>query len=76
MENLDGEFVLLHPARDAVFYMNRTGALVWQLCDGSRTVDEILNLLSAAYPDSAEQIRADVPALVHSLIDQGILKSG
>jgi hypothetical protein len=43
------------------------------LCDGARTVGEIVELLSAAYPDAAEDIRADVPAAIQQLIHHGAL---
>jgi hypothetical protein len=73
LELLNGEIVLLHPVRNIIIHGSQTGALVWQLCDGSRTVGEIVELLSAAYPESADDIQNDVPAAIQMLINQGAL---
>ena len=73
-QSLDGEIVLLHPARNTIIHLNQTGALVWQLCDCSRSVDEIIELLSAAYPEALEAIAVDVPEIIQALVRQGALE--
>jgi len=73
-QTLDGEVVLFHPTRSTIIHINQTGALVWGLCDRSRTVDEIVELLSAAYPESREQIAKNVPQTIQSLVRQGALE--
>lgn len=62
LEMLDGEMLLLHPVQGRVLHCNRTATLIWQLCDGQRTVGEIAALLKEAFPESAEQIMDDVSA--------------
>lgn len=59
-EAMGGEIVLFHPATQQILYSNATGALIWSLCDGQRTVDDIVQLLSAAYPDEGDAIATDV----------------
>lgn len=73
IETMDGEIVLLHPSRSIIIHGNQTGALIWQLCDGARTVEEIVELLGAAYPEARENIEEDVPAAIQTLIDRGAL---
>ena len=75
IETLDGEIVLLHPAQNLVIFGNPTGALVWKLCDGVRSVDEIVEILGAAYPDSREEIRTDVAATIQMMIAQRMLQT-
>lgn len=75
IETLDGEIVLLHPTRNIIIYCNQTGALIWKLCDGTRTVDEITEILGAAYPEERDEIQIDVPATVQSLTSHGALES-
>ena len=72
-QTLDGEIVLLHPVNNLVIHINETGALVWQLCDGVRATDEIVEILSAAYPDAEAEIAADVPQVIEQLAVQGAL---
>lgn len=60
MELLDGEILLFHPSHLTIIHSNESGALIWQLCNGQRTVGNIVTLLQAAYPDSAAAIESDV----------------
>jgi len=71
MERLDDEIILFHPASRAIFRSNSAGALIWQLCDGQRTVADIIDLLSAAYPDNAAQIPADVQHTLLTFVRHG-----
>ncbi len=59
-ESLDGEMVLFAPATQQVLFSNTTGSLIWGLCDGTRSIAEIIRLLSEAYPDAAATIEYDV----------------
>ncbi len=73
METLEGEIVLLHPARNLILYSNQGGALIWGLCDGQRSVAEIVELLGAVYPESADDIAVDVPQTIQELLARGAL---
>lgn len=73
METLEGEIVLLHPARNVIIHSNQGGALIWSLCDGQRSVAEVVDILSAAYPESADEIARDVPQTIQELLSRGAL---
>lgn len=75
IETLDGEIVLLHPTRNIIIHGNQTSALIWHLCDGVRTVDEIAEILGAAYPEARHEIQVDVPATIQTLVNRGALKT-
>lgn len=68
MERMDEEIVVYHPTLTTSLYLNETGALVWQLCDGERTVTEIIELLCRMYPENAERIGPEVIALLDSFV--------
>ena len=72
LERLDGEITVYHPTLTTAVYLNETGALIWELCDGTRTIAEIIELLSEQYPESSDQIETDVKDLITQLIEQGI----
>lgn len=76
MEQMEGEMLLYHPARNIIIHSNDTAALVWQLCDGLNSVDDIVNILSGAYPESRAQIAKDVPDTIQQLRAQGALDGG
>jgi len=74
LEVLDGEVLLFNPAREQILYCNETAWLIWQLCDGERTGDEIIALLVAAYPEAAEAIPGDVKATLIEFARHGAIR--
>jgi hypothetical protein len=76
IEEMDGGVVLLHPGRNIIIHSNETAALIWQLCDGTHTVNEIVGILSGVYPDARLQIAAEVPVTIQKLRAQGALDGG
>jgi pyrroloquinoline quinone biosynthesis protein D len=63
------EHVLLVP--EGVVRLNPTAAAVLELCDGERSVDEIIGSLSARYEGS--DLRDDVQGLVDGLSQRGLV---
>lgn len=64
---VDDEVVLLNPKTLKVAHLNRTAALIWQLCDGTRTLGDLRALLTAAYPETAASVAADLDETVAAL---------
>ena len=64
LEELDGELLLYHPTRTTIMYCDPTASLIWQLCDGERTVAQIVALLSTAYDQPAERMIDDVTTIL------------
>jgi coenzyme PQQ biosynthesis protein PqqD len=73
-EIMDGELVIFNPVSERVLHSNDSGALIWQLCDGQRSVADIIRLLAEAYPDSAGQIQADVRATLQTFAENGVVE--
>ena len=76
IEQMDGETVLLHPGKNIIIHANETAALVWQMCDGNNSEEDIVDILSGAYPDARAQIARDVPETIKKLRAQGALDGG
>lgn len=74
LEQLEGELLLYHPSRSQILYCNQTAALIWHLCDGRRTVQEIIDLLSAAFPPSGPAIAGDVAAALQQFRQVGAIE--
>ena len=72
-EIMEGELVIIHPDSTQVLHSNPSAALIWKLCDGQRTVTEIKQLLSEAYPESVEQINADVNETLQLFVENRVL---
>ncbi len=73
---IDDELLLFHPGEGAILYCNPTASLIWQLCDGQHTVQEIAALLGAAFPEAAEAIAADVEATLQQFLRHGAIEFG
>lgn len=70
----DGTAVLVDPVTGAACALNATGARVWQLCDGSRTLDEIAAALAEEFDVTPAQARHDIAALLHALGELDMLE--
>jgi pyrroloquinoline quinone biosynthesis protein D len=67
-----GRWILLAPER--VLTPDQTAVAVLKLCDGKRTVEEIVAALAKEYSAPADVIRADVLELLQGLADKGYIK--
>ena len=65
-------WILLAPER--VLTPDQTAVDVLKLCDGKRTVNEIVAVLAKEYSAPSDVIRADVLDLLQGLADKGYVK--
>ena len=72
LERIDKEIIVYHPSSTTSIYLNETGALVWELCNGSATTADIIRLLAEVYPESRAQIEQDVADIIGRLVAHGI----
>ncbi|MBK5198173.1 MAG: pyrroloquinoline quinone biosynthesis peptide chaperone PqqD [Methyloceanibacter sp.] len=67
-----GRWVLLAPER--ILTPDQTAVAVLKLCDGKRTVEDIVEALAKEYSAPADVIRTDVLDLLQGLADKGFIK--
>ena len=70
----DDELLVILPERGKFVVLNGTGADVFRLVDGQRTLEEIAAALSERYGVPLEQARADVLPFAEELLDQGVVR--
>ena len=70
---LDDDLVLYAPGGSQAYVLNRTGARVWSLCDGTRAVETIAEEIAAEYGADHEAVLGDVRAFVAHLGRSGLL---
>jgi pyrroloquinoline quinone biosynthesis protein D len=68
-DEVRGDHVLLVP--EGVVRLNITAAEVLELCDGERSLDEIVSALSARY--DGFDLRDDVRGLVDAMTQRGLV---
>ena len=66
-------YVLYDERRDRVHYLNHTAVLVFELCTGENTVEDIVAVLQKAYelPDPPE---AETQAYLGQLRQEGLIR--
>ncbi len=71
---LDGEAVIILSESNLVNVYNPVGSRVWELCDGTRTVDEVVDLIVSEYDVDRERAQADVVAFIEQLVVDRVLE--
>ncbi len=74
LEDMDGELLLYYPPTAITLHLNGPSAVVWQLCDGQRNCNEIIQIVQEAYPEQAAQVEGDVHDVITDLVDRNVLR--
>jgi len=73
VEEMEGENLLYRLGTHKAIHLNETATIIWKLCDGSRTVQDIVDLLKQEFPGSEADIALDVAEAVELLAGEGAL---
>ena len=73
VEEMDGENLLYRLGGHKAIHLNDIATVIWKLCDGSRTVQDIVDLLGKEYPGSETAVAADVREAIAFLVSEGAL---
>jgi hypothetical protein len=73
LEKMDNEILLFNPQSQVVLYLNESASLIWQLCDGQRSVPEFAKLLTDTYPEAAAEILTDVHETIQQFLDKKVI---
>jgi coenzyme PQQ biosynthesis protein PqqD len=71
VEEMDGETLLYRLGAHKAIHLNEMAAVIYRLCDGTRTVQEIIDVLRDQYPASEADIPADVTSALDMLAAEG-----
>lgn len=76
-EELDGELLIYHPEHGKIFTLNGTAAFIWSVCNGTRKLKEVADILHDEAPDQPrDNIERDVLEFADNLSDEGLLEAG
>jgi hypothetical protein len=59
---------------DSIYTLNEVGATIWELIDGTTTVEQIVSAVTRGFEVGTDQARADVLEFVTSLADAGLIR--
>ena len=68
-----GEAVIITPADNVIRMLNPTGSRIWELADGSRTVDEIVDVLVDEYDVDFTRAQQTTRDLLSELDEKGLI---
>ncbi len=73
--DVEEETVLITPDASRALVLNAIGGAILDLCDGTRTVEDIVDFIcnNVAVAD-ADEVHRDVAALVAQLIEAGVVE--
>ncbi|MFA5809728.1 MAG: PqqD family protein [Thermoleophilia bacterium] len=67
--------VLLHVQRGDYYSLNKVGARLWVLTDGSKTIADLAGLITQEFDISREQAEVDIIELAQQLEKEGLVKA-
>lgn len=68
------ETVLITPDASQALVLNAVGGAVLDLCDGTRTIDEIVDFICDNVAGAGAEVHEDVATLVAQLIEAGVVE--
>ncbi|MEN8217346.1 MAG: PqqD family protein [Pseudomonadota bacterium] len=74
---VENELMLHDSAAQKVYVLNPTAALVWSLCDGEHTIEQMVTAVETQFGKTGQEanITQDVQQTVNWLNDYGLLLS-
>jgi len=72
-EDMDGEILVYSPSLATTLHLNGPSAIVWGLCTGQHSIEDMIEALCEVYPEQAEQVRIDVIDVIRDLAERGFL---
>lgn len=72
-EKVGGEFALHDGSTGRVHFLNETAAVVWDLCDGSRTFAAIVDEVARVYAQPTSEVRDGVAEVLSRLGREGLV---
>lgn len=70
---VDGARLLYRPSGQKALHLDQTASVVWQLCDGTRTADAVIEEVASLYPEDRETVARDVMDTIEMLQGHGVI---
>ena len=71
---VDEPALVLEDQDDAIV-LNESAACFIELCDGKRTLDEIIEMVVEDFEVSAEQLKLDLQGFIQEMAQEGIIEA-
>ncbi len=71
---LDDKILVYDPDGMTAVALNETASVIWQLCNGERSVASIVEILQQAYPEAAATMAREVDEGLVALMSHGVIR--
>lgn len=71
---VDGEIVIVHPEKGEISAINRTGAMIWSLTDGTKSLREIGEALARRFGQDEAEVLPHVERFAESMLSLGLFE--
>ncbi len=75
-QEAQGQTVLLRPGDGSYYALRDVGARIWELCDGRRSVSDIVDAICADFDAPAGVVEGDVLEFVAELRSEQLIAAG
>lgn len=72
-ELIEGELLLYVPDATKAIYLNATAAVIWGLCDGKRSLNELISILAETYPEAGADLSGQVQDALAQLVQLDVI---
>lgn len=72
-QEMAGSLVLLNPETGQYYRLDEVGARIWELCDGARSVSDIVGVLCDEYDAPPATVEADTRDLLAELAGERLV---
>ena len=72
---VNGEAVLLDIERGEYFSLNSVGTRIWELCDGTRSVTEIVSVIGVEFDVTEDVVTADAQEILDELAKEKLVEA-
>jgi len=66
--------IILNPQTGLYHKLNRTATFIWQVCNGIRSIEEIIEEILRSYNISRDKAEKDVSSVINYFIKRGLIK--
>ncbi|PKM80391.1 MAG: PqqD family protein [Firmicutes bacterium HGW-Firmicutes-14] len=70
----DGEAVIMHPDLGKVLSLNEVGSFIWEMADGSRNREQLLDAVCSEFDVDREQAAGDLDEFLDTLREKDLLE--
>ena len=73
---LAGDLVVFDSEQHVVHSLNSTASVIWRLCDGTRSVEDLVEDMGVLFDEHTADMEGDVKRTVEELTGKGLLQDG